>query len=516
MGFTSWLDDVGNSRLSPQWTAGIVSFLISIAVTLATPLVNTDGILYLRVAEAFQEGGYEAASELFAAPFYSILIAMLSDLLGCSVAWSAGIINAFACGALAWLLVDLGEMIGGSRIAAWGTAILLLLHPQFNEYRSFVIRDFVFWASCIGFVNLQVRAYLTLKSVYIVGAAILLLFAGLFRVEAFLFLPLPVVTLIFMRRYPGIIRITLIPYAVMACLGVLLLLALLMMDYPVWESMMRPLGRIYASATGFSDQLIFLNESFQQNLLRGYLEDYSIYGVLAAFLVMLMASVLKSFTLPYVILTYFMVRSVGQFRFSQVRITPVWVFWIFYFFAVYLFVISDRVIQGRHTILLTFLIMPVLGALFEYWMTLHRQSSVKAQKRRVYTCAFFVVYLLLDSFVSFGVSKIYLKDSSDWLKNSYAHECRLLTNSSKIGYYSSLEVNWGDLNQFRRSEKNLPKVLNGADLVAVELKHKSESQKAFEQLLPQEYSKVAEFGDDRGVIVYQYGGQGAACSSVNP
>ena len=65
--------DPGDSR--PMIAAGAASVALSALALLPRPLVNNDGILYLAAAEAFADGGFEAARAIHGWPFFSIISA---------------------------------------------------------------------------------------------------------------------------------------------------------------------------------------------------------------------------------------------------------------------------------------------------------------------------------------------------------------------------------------------------------------------------------------------------------
>ena len=124
----------------------VLSLMLSCWAYLANPLVNPDGVLYLRAAEAYLAGGVEAAFGLFEWPCYPIAIGLLRQASGLPLTGSAQVLDALLVGLLVVGFVSWCRAAGGGRRTALFAAALVLTHPGLNEYRNFVIRDFGFWA----------------------------------------------------------------------------------------------------------------------------------------------------------------------------------------------------------------------------------------------------------------------------------------------------------------------------------------------------------------------------------
>ena len=124
----------------------LLSLAFSACALLGDPLLNADGILYLRTAQAFLTDGVAAAFDLYEWPWYSIAIGLFHEFSGHSSALG-GACHQCRPGQLdgGGLCIPLSEA-GGDRLTVAFAAMLILAHPELNEYRSFVVRDFGFWA----------------------------------------------------------------------------------------------------------------------------------------------------------------------------------------------------------------------------------------------------------------------------------------------------------------------------------------------------------------------------------
>ena len=137
-----------------------VSVLASIALSAwcvwADPIINNDGVYYLRAATEISAGNWRQALSVYPWPFYSAFIALLGKLPGMDLIGAAHVLNAlFAAVLVAGFLSAVYEL-GGNRTTLIIAALLVLAFPTLNKYRSFIIRDvgylaFHIWSLCFLF-----------------------------------------------------------------------------------------------------------------------------------------------------------------------------------------------------------------------------------------------------------------------------------------------------------------------------------------------------------------------------
>ena len=126
--------------------AALVSLLLSAWCIFLDDVINNDGILYLRTADLIGRGEWQTAVESYKWLFYPLLIAALDKLTGIGLELSAHVLNAGFTALTVAAFISLIRELGGSRSAITAAAVLVLLFPGLNEYRSFVIRDAGFLA----------------------------------------------------------------------------------------------------------------------------------------------------------------------------------------------------------------------------------------------------------------------------------------------------------------------------------------------------------------------------------
>lgn len=177
--------------------AAAVSLALSLWALYLDPVVNNDGILYIKAAEHFSSGDWGSGFSIYKWPFYSLVIGGISRFSGLAVGHSAYFVNGAFYVFLVLGFIALVQALGGGKAALWSAAVVALSHPELNGYRSFIIRDAGYWA-CFLWSLAYFFAYLRY------GDSSLLVFWAMFALLSLLF------------RIEGILLVTVLP----ACLYV--------------------------------------------------------------------------------------------------------------------------------------------------------------------------------------------------------------------------------------------------------------------------------------------------------
>lgn len=164
--------------------AVLLSVLLSVISFsyLLYPAIGVDGVLYLRCAAAYDQGGLKAAMALYPWPFYPIVLAYLHQL-GVSYVTAAYLLNALL---QAWVVYFFIRIVfhfdSTPRVRLWAL-LCILCYSTLNEQRTLLIRDFGYWAfyltsfwAALSFLKTEKQGYL-----WLFGLSILI--AALFRVE---------------------------------------------------------------------------------------------------------------------------------------------------------------------------------------------------------------------------------------------------------------------------------------------------------------------------------------------
>ena len=166
----------------------IVSFGLTFWAVSVDPIINPDALLYLSAAEEFKQGNINNGLALYKWPFYSFAIAAVQTITGLSAQTSTYLFNA-TMHALAMLgFLACVHALGGNKKTLVIAAILILLFPSFNKYRSFIIRDAGFIAFYLWSLYHLFLAVKTEQAYRYAISFILIFIATLFRIEAVAFL----------------------------------------------------------------------------------------------------------------------------------------------------------------------------------------------------------------------------------------------------------------------------------------------------------------------------------------
>ena len=123
-------------------TGAIASVLLSIWSITIDSVINNDGIEYVRTAELLSIGDWRAAFDTYKWPFYPFLMMLVGDVAGISYRWAGHALNTvFFSFAVVFFVAVVRGFGGRSRWITLIAMLVALIHPVFNEYRAFLIRD---------------------------------------------------------------------------------------------------------------------------------------------------------------------------------------------------------------------------------------------------------------------------------------------------------------------------------------------------------------------------------------
>ena len=109
--------------------------------------INNDGVLYLRQANLFTNGNFEAAKSLFSWPFFAFFIAKTHVLSGLSLLYSAQLINILLFTTASYFfLKTLNILSKDSLVLLFGFLTLITSIPIMDDYLPMLMRDNGMWA----------------------------------------------------------------------------------------------------------------------------------------------------------------------------------------------------------------------------------------------------------------------------------------------------------------------------------------------------------------------------------
>lgn len=423
----------------------LASLALSGLAILRDPLINDDGVLYLVVAQSITERGFAGAFEIYDKPFYSMLIAALHGLSGISLLGSAHLLDAFFMAVLAVVFVRLApQLTGDTGVQKWAAA-LVLLFPQLNEYRSFILRDFAYWALLLSSVLLLLR-YLTshrTRDGLSWGAALLL--AAAFRPEALVFAVLLPAGCVLVQ--PGVpagqrLRDCAHLYGCLATIVLPLLVALLLS--PDSRAMLRGMPAMLLGAPmAIADNFAAASAEFAAHVLGAYAADQAPAALFAALLAVLCLRYLKTFGMLYSI-----VLAIGAWRlrprFPSLQGRLLWLHALICVLILMGFLAHRQFLTGRYVIPLCLLsLFPLVIIVRDLF------GRARARSHRLGTLVLLTgaALLAIDGFIEFGGRKTHVFESIAWMQDNIEPGARIFSNHRLLAFYSGGEFDWRQMSE---------------------------------------------------------------------
>src|SRR5690606_15404520 len=277
-----------------------VSILLSVWLTYSDNVINGDGILYLKSAEAFADGDWRQGVTIYRWPLYAALIGALHYVSGLDTDIVAYVVNGALYAVVVWTFLSIVKLFGADRRTLWIAAILILALPSLNSYRAFVIRDVGYWAfylvGLLAFFKFQLTPRLRLA----LGFGLAMTVATLFRIEGIaflLFMPLVVLWDAGISHRERLARL--------AKLNIVLLVnAVVGAAWFVTQGpgafagrLHEPWTRMKAFAEQLSGGLVAKADVLGQSVLNEYSDDFALSGLIVILLVILLTYITKSLSL---------------------------------------------------------------------------------------------------------------------------------------------------------------------------------------------------------------------------
>src|SRR5690606_8999783 len=346
-----------------RWWAIAASLLLSLLHALLNPMPNVDAFTYVRTAEVYLDQGLFAAFAWYPSATYPLLIAGVHQLTGVNLFVSGQIINALIYALLTFTFITLVMEIRRRAATAGETdrlaliaAITVLVFPQLNEYRYFLIRDIGAIAFLLlGLLQLmRVGRERWLRHALLFGLFTLL--AALFRAEALVYLLLGPCALLLNTRLERSSRVRQV-------LGILAVALLLMavaiagsrvagMDFPAVRERVVAVYQPFIAST--TESLDGINSPISEAVFGEYAADYS-GQYIALFLVTGLAAILvlkliTGFGIPALLLILQGLRT-GSAQQSNPAMRQAFLYASIAFLIMLAFLLLTRFLSTRYTLM---------------------------------------------------------------------------------------------------------------------------------------------------------------------
>ncbi len=416
--------------------AVIASLLISCFTYAFPEPLNDDAFLYIRTAEIFVDNGLSAAFSHYSWASYSVLIGLLS-LSGLTILQAAFLLNGLFYALLTYGFISIVKSIDGSTNTLIAAAILVLVFPELNEYRHSLIRDIGFWAFvfiAVWQLSLFTHCY---KVIHAVIFCISLFLASLLRIEAIAYLLfVPLVLLFFVKQRTDIKPVAFL--ALGSALSIVVVVTLLQLagfdvitNATVFVSRYAPF--LQSAFSPEQGETLELATAVFGNYGEVYSSYYLALFMAAGFFALLIVSIINALGLPLlIVLVLGFSRQLGTLRDRKFNVLLAFI--LVNFLIVFGFIYITRFLPSRYSMVLAISIAGLIPILVTRWLS--ENQPLHGWKKSV--PILIVVYLLIDSYISFGRSTDYIDNAVSWLKSENIQPGQLITNESAIAYFSGL------------------------------------------------------------------------------
>ena len=420
----------------------MASILFSIWSIAIDDVINNDGIVYIEAAEFWSRGDWQGALGVYKWPFYPWLIMVFSDTLGISFKTAGHVLNTTFFSLVVVFFVQTVHAFGGrSRMAIIIAMLIALLHPAFNEYRAFLIRDPGYLAAYLLGIYSLVCYRWSLRLRYSFFAILSFLIASLFRVEGLVFLF--AVPILLLASYSGPTKWLWLRYIFSLSL-ILVLGCVLGGWFIVTED--GPVGLLLTQdplavfVEGWSQIRIGIDEKlliFEEQFLGPYSTGYAYLLFMFTAVKVILSSIVFELEIPYLVL-----MGYGLYSHSLVkdqRLKRLWTSFIVINLGILtVFVLIMLFLAPRYPLAMTITILIAAPLILEKLISdIRHQQIKKTGKIFLILLAIWALgesYSGLSNFTRAG----HLRDAGYWLYDKTEKTSGpILTNNRKIAFYAS-------------------------------------------------------------------------------
>lgn len=425
--------------LDIRYWAAAASLLLSLLNAMLNPIHNPDAFVYVRTAEIFLSEGLAAAFAYQPSATYPILFAMLQQLTGLEIFAAAQVVNALLFVLLVYAFVSLAMQVRNNKRIALLAAITILIFPQLNEYRYYLIRD-------IGFIALLLTGMLFLirygrrqrlqdASLFVVSTAL----AMLFRSEAVVYLFAAPLALLWLRELPLRTRVLAVLKAETICvgLGTVGVLALLLIDINVLQLLQRA-ATVYLPF--LQDAWIALSDAsspLTTAVFGEYAANFSGQNIVlfmtAGLAAILVVKLIAGFGAPALLVLVYGLRQ-RSCEFTNPSMRVVFSYAVIAFTILLGFLLLTRFMPTRYTLLFCTLLLLMVPFVIDSALAQTR-APIRARVFRG-VLGFLALFCFIDAHFSFGESKDFLQQASSWLRDNTEEDALVITNSNYVAYFS--------------------------------------------------------------------------------
>jgi len=420
-----------------------LSVLLSIYIVAQNSFLNDDAYGYLHAAEVFQRDGLRTVLDVYGWYGYSILIALLDPLLPGGLLDSARWFNALAYALLVAAFIRIVTQLHPqpSQRLRWFAAATILLYPEINEMRFYLIRDFGYWAFALWSLSFLIDFNARPRLLTAIAWCVCVLLAIGFRLEGLLILGLAPLMLSLpperglpwevrkLTRLWSVLGVGVGLVATLCLMAGIDLIGLIGFAYRYYLPLLFNLSDSVRDTTASLVQVLFTPDNFPgaDNLWHG--------GVIIAFAYVftVLVNMVQALSLPLALLLAWgwargLLRPLPHVK------RPFAAYLLSSLVALTLFMFIMHFLTQRYAVLLCLVLLTQVPLLLEHLAQTAREQDFLPRFRWVVGA--FCIYYAGDSLVSFGYSREYVEHAIAWSRSELPPDIRLYTNDVTLAYES--------------------------------------------------------------------------------
>ena len=415
-----------------------ISILVSAWCIYSDATINGDALIYLNSAELYANGEWTKGLQAWNWPLFPFLISIISNVTSLSAEYSAYVLNTLLWAVVALGFIMLTREMGGTLWHWVAAAIIILVYIKINDYRDYIIRD----TGYIAFYLLGFLYFLKFKHsdtwLKALAWSFFMMLAALFRSEGFIFLLLvPLVLLIDRNQDIGQrIRMFVKANTLLAALSIVAVIIIFLTGISVEKlDVSRKLAIIFHTyGAEFTNKIELVNKY----LLNKYSEHYGWLVVFFTIVIILLYKSITTIGTLYGVLAFHGVFTKAYNPKKTKR--DIWLWFIAINIIIMLIFASMKFfLTGRYVLAMVLTIMLIvpfsLVKIFNRWKNRKTDSSI-IQKYALPAIIFLMITMLVDGLISFGPSKLYIKEAGLWIKNNTRADTTLYSTDNAINYYA--------------------------------------------------------------------------------
>lgn len=452
--------------------ACLISIICSI-IAQYDALPNKDGLLYISTADIYLNNGLQAALQSYHWPFFSILIACTSSLFKIKTISSGYLLSNFLQALMIYAYFKIFILFKPSRSQLIFALLSIIIFPQLNDYRAYILRDYGFWAfSLLGIYNL-INYYKKYNNKYLSFYYINFIMAFLFKAEALIImlaLPLSLLTIqcSSLKIKYTIKNILLCVYSPILILAVLIFTGLFiyLSINPPQQYSVSLLDSLYINL--HLNKLAVIKNLYNYNIdiLNKYIfyitplsNCYAVAYFLCGATIFYMLDYISVLNPLNIILLFMFFKLYKNKSLPSLIPAPKKNIFRIIFFSIFitsllplLFLYLIFVSSGRYYILSSILFLLLTPFVLDYYWALYWQKikikPIYQQHKLLFHSLASIIVLssLFLSLISTGYSKTHIKQAGLWFKNhtqaynlaSSPHPT--FSNNTQLNYYAGLNT----------------------------------------------------------------------------